>query len=93
MRVLKNEKNVTSWGLKEEITSVFEALLNELNDLIEVESNVCLGDVQQLQPFVLDPKRPVASSGRNPYNRNTTTLLNFRIAGSKTYCLQISYWY
>ena len=41
-----------------EVTSIFKALLNELDDLVEVESNVCLWDVQQLQPFVLDPKRP-----------------------------------
>ena len=46
-----------------EVTSIFKALLNELDDLVEVESNVCLRDVQQLQPFVLDPKRPDRQCG------------------------------
>ena len=63
LKITKIKKKEVSLALKEEITSVFEALLNELDDLVEVESNVCLWDVQQLQPFVLDPKRPDQQCG------------------------------
>ena len=58
LKITKIKKKEVSLALKEEITSVFEALLDELDDLVEVEGNVGLWDVQQLQPFVLDPKRP-----------------------------------
>ena len=58
LKITKIKKKEVSLALKEEITSVFEALLDELDDLVEVEGNVGLWDVQQLQPFILDPKRP-----------------------------------
>ena len=44
-------------------TSIFQPLLDELDDLVKMEGNICLWHIQQLQPLVLDPKRPGREGG------------------------------
>ena len=44
-------------------TSIFQPLLDELDDLVKMEGNICLWHIQQLQPLVLDPKRPEREGG------------------------------